>query len=288
LTTQPSRSHQKNTHKPRLPLEERLADEARLFLSWLDNPSIAGAISPSGRFLARTMARYVDPHAEGPVIELGPGTGVITEALLARGVARERLCLIEFDKGFCELLRKRFPGVRIVEGDAYRLLECLRPILDRPAASIVSSLPLLMKPETTRLTLLAEAFDLLDSEGRFIQFTYGPLSPIPLDKRVGLDFCAEGSPPVWLNLPPARVWVYRRRSTDDLPRPERPLQDFLSRLWVEKFPLDLKREIEEARAKLKLGFVPRPRPGKGFHLDPVLRALRNQPDLTADCSRRDD
>lgn len=75
---------------PNIPIEERLADEARFFRSWLDNPMIAGAVSPSGRFLARMMARYVDPLETGPIIELGPGTGAITEALLRRGIAPER------------------------------------------------------------------------------------------------------------------------------------------------------------------------------------------------------
>jgi phosphatidylethanolamine/phosphatidyl-N-methylethanolamine N-methyltransferase len=53
-----------------MPIEERLADEARFFRSWLDNPAIAGAVSPSGRFLARMMARYVDPQKAGPIVEL--------------------------------------------------------------------------------------------------------------------------------------------------------------------------------------------------------------------------
>lgn len=200
---------------PSLPIVERLADEARFFRSWLDNPMVAGAVSPSGRYLARRMARAVDPRSSGPIIELGPGTGVITEALLRRGIAPERLLLVEFDRSFCELLGRRFPGLRVVHGDAYRLGERLEGALDAPAAAIVSSLPLLMKPERQRCALLAEAFEHLAPGAPFVQFTYGPVSPIPRDKYAGPAFEAEVSAPIWLNLPPARVWVYRRALTGE-------------------------------------------------------------------------
>jgi phosphatidylethanolamine/phosphatidyl-N-methylethanolamine N-methyltransferase len=216
---------------PELPIVERFADEARFFRSWLDNPTVAGAVSPSGRFLARRMARYVDPLARGPIVELGPGTGVITEALLSRGVAPARLHLVEFDRSFCRLLAQRFPGVHIHEGDAYRLGERLQDILDAPAAAIVSSLPLLMKPERQRCALLAEAFQFMGPEAPFIQFTYGPVSPIPRDKYAGPAFTAEVSAPVWLNLPPARVWVYRRASDEGhAARPARPLNELSARV----------------------------------------------------------
>jgi phosphatidylethanolamine/phosphatidyl-N-methylethanolamine N-methyltransferase len=217
---------------PRLPLDERLADEARFFRRWLDNPRATGAVSPSGRFLARAMASYVDPAASGPVIELGPGTGPVTEALLERGVAPERLILVEYDPSFCKLLARRFPKARIVHGDAYRLADTLRPVLKDPAACVVSSLPLLTRPERGRLNLLRDAFELMQPEGAFIQFTYGLTSPVPLTSRMsGLHFRAEASHSVWLNLPPARVWVYRAGEAPALeanPRPTR--EDWLDRL----------------------------------------------------------
>lgn len=216
---------------PRLPLDERLADEARFFKRWLDNPKGTGAVSPSGRFLARAMASYVDPASTGPIIELGPGTGPVTEALLDRGIAQERLILVEFDPSFCKLVGRRFPKARIVQGDAYRLAETLRPVLDEPAACVVSSLPLLTRPERGRLNLLRDAFELMRPEGAFIQFTYGLVSPVPLTSRMsGLRFRAEASHSVWLNLPPARVWVYRagEASSRVVPWPTR--EDWLDRL----------------------------------------------------------
>jgi len=216
---------------PDLPIVERIADEARFLRSWLDNPTVAGAVSPSGRYLARRMARYVDPLSHGPIIELGPGTGVITDALLRRGVAPSRLFLVEYDRSFCKLLARRFPGVHILGGDAYRLGEHLQDVLDAPAAAIVSSLPLLMKPERQRCALLAEAFEHLAPGAPFIQFTYGPVSPIPRDKYIGPAFTTEVSALVWLNLPPARVWIYRRASDegDAVVAPGR-LREFTNRI----------------------------------------------------------
>jgi phosphatidylethanolamine/phosphatidyl-N-methylethanolamine N-methyltransferase len=257
LRSLPVRANRRNSPKPNTPIEIRLADEARFFRSWLDNPAIAGAVSPSGRFLARMMARYVDPLKAGPIVELGPGTGAITEALLERGIAPGRLFLVEFDPGFCKLLKRRFPGVHVIRGDAYNLTETLRNRLRRPPAAIVSSLPLLLKPEIQRLALLADAFQCMIPDGCFIQFTYGPLSPIPRDKASALDFHVEASPPVWWNLPPARVWIYRRQpqeATRTAQRQPNPAQEFLDRLKLgtEKIHLDLKKEIAAAKARLWL------------------------------------
>ncbi len=193
--------------RPRL--EDRLADEARFIKTWLDNPVLTGAVSPSGRFLARTMARAVDPQGTAPIVELGPGTGPITQALLRRGVDPARLVLVEFDGAFCRLLRKRFPRVQVVQGDAYDLGRSLRGVLSEPAANVVSSLPLLNKPDAQRLSLLEDAFALIAPGGSFVQFTYGANSPVP--RVADTPFEADVSSPIWFNLPPARVWIYRRR-----------------------------------------------------------------------------
>lgn len=202
----PSARHKK-------PLDERLADEARFIKTWLENPVGTGAVSPSGRFLARAMARAVDPERPGPIVELGPGTGPVTDALIARGIAPERLVLVEFDPQFCKLLQRRYPRARVIQGDAYDLAATLRGVLDEPAATVVSSLPLRNQPERHRLSLLEQAFAVLQPGGSFVQFTYGIASPMPL--RAGHHPCfeAEVSSPVWLNLPPARVWIYRAAAT---------------------------------------------------------------------------
>jgi phosphatidylethanolamine/phosphatidyl-N-methylethanolamine N-methyltransferase len=184
----------------------RLNDEVRFIRSWIEKPLSTGAVTPSGKLLARNMARYVDPDGDGPVIELGPGTGPVTEALVEHGVDPARLVLVEFNPTFCKLLRQRFPKADVVQADAYRLRDALTHYTRHEAAAIVSGLPLMTKPRRTRLRLLSDALALLRPDAPFVQFTYAMVPPIP--KLSGLT--VEASERIWLNLPPARVWVYRR------------------------------------------------------------------------------
>jgi phosphatidylethanolamine/phosphatidyl-N-methylethanolamine N-methyltransferase len=185
----------------------RLDDEVRFIRSWLERPLTVGAVTPSGKVLARTMARYVDPDSDGPVVELGPGTGPVTEALVQAGVAPSRLVLVEFNPTFCRILRSRYPDATLVQGDAYSMRRLLETLLLQPAAAVVSGLPLVTKPIKMRLRLIRDAFDLMLPGAPFVQFTYSVGSPLP--RRLS-GFSAEASERIWMNLPPARVWVYRR------------------------------------------------------------------------------
>jgi phosphatidylethanolamine/phosphatidyl-N-methylethanolamine N-methyltransferase len=181
---------------------------ARFFKSLVTAPRLTGAVAPSGRALARAMASAAGAAPHGLVIELGPGTGPVTQALIESGVAPERLVLVEYDPGFCDLLRQRFTPARIVQGDAYDLPAALAEVAGHPIAAVVSSLPLLNQPGYRRERLIADAFELMGPGGVFVQFTYGLLSPIPREvcaKR----YSAQGGRPIWRNLPPARVWTYR-------------------------------------------------------------------------------
>src|SRR5438552_8090374 len=157
----------------------RLDDEVRFFRSWIEKPLAIGSVTPSGKALARTMAGFVDPKIQGPIIELGPGTGPVTDALVAQGVDPARLVLVEFDPKFCRLLQERYPTATVVQGDAYSLRRLLHQLMREPAAAVVSGLPLFTKPLTIRLRLLYEAFSLMMPGAPFIQFTYAALSPIP-------------------------------------------------------------------------------------------------------------
>ncbi len=192
---------------PKIPLDERFEDEARFLKTWLEKPLLTGAVTPSGKMLARTMASYVDPRLPGPVIELGPGTGPVTDALIRRGIAQDRLVLVEYNPEFCRLLKRRFPKATIVQGDAYDLRGTLGDRLPEKAAATVSSLPLFTKPLDQRLDLLEAAQGAMHPHAPFIQFTYAMVPPIP-PRSAG--WTARPSNRVWLNLPPARVWVYRK------------------------------------------------------------------------------
>ena len=185
-----------------------LDDDLRFIRSWLEKPLAIGAVKPSGKVLARTMAQYVDPESDGPVIELGPGTGPVTQALVEQGVDPSRLVLIEFNAAFCRLLRTRYPQATVVQGDAYALRASLGDALKAPASAVVSGLPLVTKPMLIRLKLIRDAFSALSPGGPFVQFTYSVVPPIP-KSLPGVS--TEASERIWMNLPTARVWVYRKR-----------------------------------------------------------------------------
>jgi phosphatidylethanolamine/phosphatidyl-N-methylethanolamine N-methyltransferase len=185
----------------------RLDDEVRFLRSWIEKPLHMGAVMPSGRLLARTMAQYVDIGSLGPVVELGPGTGAITNALIEHGVDQKRLVLVEYNPGFCALLRDRYPHAKVVQADAYTLRDSLRNVLSAPASAVVSGLPLVTKPMLTRLKLIRDAFVALAPGAPFVQFTYSVAPPIP-KSLPGVS--TEASERIWMNLPPARVWVYRK------------------------------------------------------------------------------
>jgi phosphatidylethanolamine/phosphatidyl-N-methylethanolamine N-methyltransferase len=195
-----------------------LGDEVRFLKTWLESPRLTGAVSPSGRFLARAMARATGPARDGLVVELGPGTGPVTKALLEQGVPAEQLILVEYEAAFCRLLNHRFPGVRVLQGDAYALRRTLADVSDLPIRAIVSSLPLLNQPPTRRAALIDDAFALLEPDGVFVQFTYGMASPISRPAGAG-RYSAHATAPIWLNLPPARVWTYRSDPDARAPAP---------------------------------------------------------------------
>ena len=185
----------------------RLDDEVRFIRSWIERPLSIGAVTPSSKMLARAMARYVDPHNDGPVVELGPGTGPVTAALVEAGVDPSRLVLVEFNPAFCRILRTRYPSATLVQGDAYSMRRLLETLLLQPAAAVVSGLPLVTKPMRQRLRLIRDAFDLMLPGAPFVQFTYSVASPLP--RRLS-GFSVEASERIWMNIPPARVWVYRK------------------------------------------------------------------------------
>jgi phosphatidylethanolamine/phosphatidyl-N-methylethanolamine N-methyltransferase len=188
-----------------------LAKEDGIFFArWLRDPLRMASVTPSGAALARLMARQVDPHLADPVLELGAGTGAITAAILTRGVAAERLVIIERDKVFHGLLTRRFPGAMVMRDDAQNLKARLSESGVRRLATVVSGLPLLAMSKAQQRTVLEQAFTLLGETGIFIQFTYGPDSPIPRRRLADWGLRAEFAGRAWLNLPPATVWRFCR------------------------------------------------------------------------------
>jgi phosphatidylethanolamine/phosphatidyl-N-methylethanolamine N-methyltransferase len=165
------------------------------------NPGAVSAPTPSSPALAAAIAAKVDPLRPGLVVELGAGTGVVTEALLARNIAPERLIAIEYSAYFADLLRQRFPGVTVVQGDAFAFERYIPPGAE--LAAVVSGVPLLNFPLAKRRALITRALTLVGPSGRFIQLSYGWRPPI--SSAFGI---APEKTVVWRNLPPAHVWTF--------------------------------------------------------------------------------
>ncbi|MFD2238881.1 class I SAM-dependent methyltransferase [Aureimonas populi] len=188
-----------------------IREEAHFILGWLRRPLRTGAVLPSSRALAQTMAAEV-PLATldeaSVVVELGPGTGVVTQALIEAGVPEEKLVLVEYSPEFCKRLRLRFPRARIVEGDAYRPGPAFEKALaGRRTVATVSSLPLMTRPDTEREAALSHHLGRMAPGAPLVQFTYAltlPVAPARIAAKV------ETTRWVKRNLPPARVLVYRR------------------------------------------------------------------------------
>ena len=185
-----------------------------LFLKrWLRRPFATGAVVPSGRLLAEAMAsttRTVIDGRPGHVVELGAGTGEVTKALLAAGIAPERLVLVERDPEFATFLRRHFTGPRIVEGDAARLPRLLADHGIAPIAAVVSSLPLLSLPAGVVNGIVDGVFEALPRGGALVQFTYGPTPPVPRPLRERLQLDGLRGKRIWRNVPPAVVWTFTR------------------------------------------------------------------------------
>jgi phosphatidylethanolamine/phosphatidyl-N-methylethanolamine N-methyltransferase len=185
-----------------------------LFLRrWLRRPFATGAVVPSGRLLAEAMAattRAVIAGRPGHVVELGAGTGGVTKALLAAGIAAKRLVLVERDPEFASFLRRHFDGPRILEGDAARLPRLLADHGIAPVAAVVSSLPLLSLPNEVVNGIVAGAFEALPRGAGLVQFTYGPKPPIPRALRDRLHLDGAHGKRIWRNVPPAVVWTFTR------------------------------------------------------------------------------
>ena len=199
------------THPARRERCRAAGSDRRLFLrAWAADPLRVAAIAPSGTALARLMLADIG-QGHGPVLELGPGTGIFTQALLDRGVDPADLTLVEIDAHFAARLAARFPGVRVVEGDASRIAPH-RLFPRERAGAVVSGLGLLSMPPGTVLRILARAFACLRPGAAFHQFTYGPGCPVPASvlERLGLEARRTGG--TWRNLPPASVYRIGRRA----------------------------------------------------------------------------
>ena len=153
-----------------------------------------GSVIPSSRFLGKAMYKSVQELEQAAVIEIGAGTGAITQHISSLNPV-----LVEIDKEFCALLKMNYPHLNIVNSCA---LEQLRKIDER--VGLVISIPLINNPfKTSFIPLLNDLY------GRgllkwCVIFTYGlndPLEQVNFESKKRKRFVLQ-------NIPPAHVWVY--------------------------------------------------------------------------------
>jgi len=183
------------------------------FRQWLREPRSVAALAPSGRELARHMAAACGRRARR-VVELGGGTGVVTQALLERGVSPEGLLVLERNRELRAHLERRFPEVQISGADAHQLIDAVRAsgrLEPGRVDAIASGLGLLTMSIGQQRSLMQQALEVLRPRGRFVQFSYLPRCPLSVELRRELGIVSRRVAWSLLNLPPAFVFVLRRR-----------------------------------------------------------------------------
>ncbi len=192
--------------KPRSDTDNDQPEELLFFRRWIANPLKVGALLPSSPALARLLARNVEIGPDDAVIEVGAGTGSITKALVSADIPRERLFVIEIDADMCTYLRKQFPQVQIIHGDAGRLADIVPSRWHGKVSTVVSGIPMITLPFEAQQRLIKSWFSITKPGGQMLQYTYSLISPIP-EAKLGLSVRRRGM--AVLNVPPASVFSYR-------------------------------------------------------------------------------
>ena len=190
---------------------EKFDDELRFFKGWMDGPRAVGSIVPTSSVTARHKASVIDAGSGLPVLEVGPGTGVITKAILACGVEPENLHVVEYSQDFVRHLRRLYPRIDVIEGDAFDLDATLGDKRSLVFDSVISGVPLLNFPVARRVAYLDDLLLRIPRGRPVVQLTYGPKSPIP----PGLgNYTVEHFHFVIRNIPPTQLWIYRRPASN--------------------------------------------------------------------------
>jgi phosphatidylethanolamine/phosphatidyl-N-methylethanolamine N-methyltransferase len=184
----------------------QLKETELFFRQWLRSPKSMGSIIPSSKALARALTGAVAWEAGQTVVELGAGTGAISQGLLDSGLPPEALMMIELDEPLYDYLRNRFPGVRVVHGDATRLADIVAEQEIGHVSTVVSGLPMVNMSLDFQRAIIKQSFVALGAGGFMLQYSYSPVSPI---KASRLGARAELVKFVLRNVPPATVWRYR-------------------------------------------------------------------------------
>ncbi|MCP4182138.1 MAG: methyltransferase domain-containing protein [Hyphomicrobiales bacterium] len=186
-------------------LVSKFGDRLEFARGLVTKPKTVGAIAPTSARMAVKMASLIRPDSGLPVLELGPGTGVITKAILDTGVKPENIYSIEYSASFIPGLKRRFSGINFIQGDAFNIKEIAEELGIKQFECVISALPLLNFPISQRVRLVVAALKLVEHGRPLVQFSYGPRPPVPERTR---NFNVDHLGTVLRNIPPARIWTY--------------------------------------------------------------------------------
>ena len=189
-------------------MQSSLIREGEVFFKqWLRSPKSMGSILPSSQSLARALANEVAWKPGQYVVELGGGTGAITQGLIERGIPKDRVIVVELETHLFEYLRDRFPESRVIQGDATRLDEILAHHEINDISTVISGLPMVGMPRPFQKAIVDQAMAAMKQKGFMLQYTYSPIDPLP---SAQLNVRGKLARFVLWNLPPAHVWKYSR------------------------------------------------------------------------------
>ncbi|MEQ1612155.1 MAG: methyltransferase domain-containing protein [Hyphomicrobiaceae bacterium] len=190
---------------------ETVKEHLSFIVQYFRNPKEVGALMPSGRVIANLMTRELDPR-QVPVLELGPGTGSFTRAILRRGVRPSDLTLVETSSEFCTLLERDFPGTRVRCMNAADIAKA-DLFGGRKVGAVVSGVPFLLLKPGEAMSILKAVFEVMRPDAALYQVTYGFTVPFPRDVMRALDLTATHTGRTLLNAPPASVYRLTRRAS---------------------------------------------------------------------------
>ena len=186
---------------------EKFDDNIRFLKGVIATPKTVGAIMPTSARMANRMASIIDTGSGLPVLELGPGTGVITRAILDKGVKPENIVSVEYSSDFVRHLRGKYPGVNFINGDAFSLAETLENYRGQKFDCVISGIPLLNFPMHQRVKLIEDLLKLVPMGRPIVQFSYGPVSPVVARPD---SYTIKHFDFIMRNIPPAQIWHYKK------------------------------------------------------------------------------
>jgi len=210
LADAPESSRQGNRQSRRRARRYNLA----FLMGFIRNPELVGSVIPSSRFLERRIIEIGQVAQAKVVVELGPGTGGTTRAILEALPADGRLLAIEIDPIFAERLRRDADPRLLVRASSAADIRAALGSCGLPEADLVfSGIPFSSMPREEGRAILRAVSSSLAPGGRFVAYQFR-------DRVATLGREIFGEPRAELeprNFPPTRIYSWRKPATQPAP-----------------------------------------------------------------------